>query len=150
LASLTNNLPIGTSLLQLNLVQKEPKLTKPVAQPNKYQASQARKAASTQPESREKLLETHIDIEGIAQNDLQVASYIERLNNSDILDNVALVESKEYNINRGVRRNTDTFGAQGARFRQFKLTAMLKKGINLTKEDISRVRGRYEKSVYNF
>ena len=35
---------------------------------------------------RETVLETHIDIEGIAPSDLQVAAYIEQLSNSTLLD----------------------------------------------------------------
>jgi len=86
LASLTNNLPTGVSLFQLKLIQKKPKLTRArrnVAAGSKYDAQQAKKAAAAQPKtSPEKLLETHIDIKGIAPSDLEVAAYIERLGNS--------------------------------------------------------------------
>jgi len=131
LASLTNNLPTGVSLLRLNLVQKEPKsitTRRVAAATNKYRKAQADKAAATQPKlSREKSLETHIDIEGIAHSDLQVAAYIEWLSKSTLLDNVALVESKEQKI-------------KDMTFRQFKLTAMLSKDAHLTNEDIERIR----------
>lgn len=40
LASLTNNLPPGTSLLTLNLLQKEPKQHSPTAATSKFQATQ--------------------------------------------------------------------------------------------------------------
>ncbi|MHC4708512.1 MAG: PilN domain-containing protein, partial [Planctomycetota bacterium] len=76
-------------------------------------------------------------IEGTAPSDLQVAAYIERLSISSLLDNVALVESKECKI------EDDTF-------RQFKLTAMLRKDVHLTKEDVERIRGKGEESVWNF
>lgn len=82
-------------------------------------------------------METHINIEGMAPSDLQVAAYIERLSNSTLLNSVALVESKEYKVN-------DTI------FRQFKLTAQLRKDIYLTKDDVDRIRAKAEKSVYNF
>ncbi len=129
LASLTNNLPSGASLLKLNLVQKEPKTPRPNSKPNnKYQASQAKKSGLTEPMiPREKTLETHISIEGIAPTDLQVAAYIKRLSSSDLLGNVALVESKE--------QKTDTMV-----FRQFKLTAMLRKDVNLGEEEIDEIR----------
>ena len=141
LASLTNNLPVGVSLLRLKLVQKEPKESRQVERAaNKYQAAQAGKAAAAQPKvSREKMLETHIDIEGIAPSDRQVAAYIEQLSSSNLLDNVAFVESREHNL--------DTIGTI---FRQFKLTAMLKKDVHLTDEDINRIRTKYEKRVHNF
>lgn len=129
LASLTNNLPTGVSLLRLNLVQKEPKkIPGQQAATNKYKAAQAKKTTAGQLDvSREKSLDTHIDIEGIAPSDLQVAAYIERLSSSTLLDNVALVESKEQKV-------------EDTPFRQFKLAAMLRKDIHLTTEDIERIR----------
>jgi Tfp pilus assembly protein PilN len=137
LASLTNNLPIGVSLLQLKVVQKAPKAASRATPTNKYEQAQAKKAMAAQPEiSPERLLETSIDIEGIAPSDLQVAAYIEQLSASDgLLDNVALVESKEHEI-------------EGTIFRQFKLTAMLKKDIHLTKEYIEDIKGKCERAFY--
>jgi len=136
LASLTNNLPQGVSLLRLNLLQKEPDSTSQVAI-SKYQAAQAKKAADQSKVPPEKLLETHIDIGGVAPSDLQVAAYIERLSNSSLLDTVALVESKEHKTESGT-------------FRQFKLTAMLRKDVHLSKEDIDRIRVRSRNRVWSF
>lgn len=132
LASLTNDLPREVSLLRLNVVQKGPKTTNRAAA-NKYEQAKAKNAAAAQPEvSPEKLLETWIDIEGVAPSDIQVAAYIERLSDSEgLLDNVALVESKECQIG-------------GAAFRQFKLTAILKKDIHITKEDIEEIKAKRE------
>jgi len=139
LASLTNNLPQGVSLLKVSLVQKEPKQTSRVAPMSKYQAAQAKKAAAAKDKvSQEKLLETHIDIEGMAPSDLQVAAYIERLINSSLLDNIALVESKEHKVE------------DSTTFRRFKLTAMLRKDVHLTKEDVKRIRDRAENTIWNF
>ena len=142
LASLTNNLPVGVSLKELNLIQKAPKQNSRVTTTSKYQAAQAQskqdaQTQQTAPENPEKLLETHIDIGGMAPSDLQVAAYIERLSNSTLLDRVALVESKEHKIGE----NT---------FRQFKLKAMLRKSVHLTKEDIEGIRNRYQNTVQNF
>lgn len=143
LASLTNNLPTGVSLLQVNIVQKKPKPTPTAGKPaakTMYQAAQAGRSPTTRPQptvSEEQLLETHIKIKGIAPSDLQVAAYIELLNNSVLLDNVALVESKEEKI-------------EDTPFRQFKLTAMLKKDVHLTKEDIERIRSRGRNTVRVF
>jgi hypothetical protein len=81
-------------------------------------------------------LETHIDIGGVAPSDLQVAAYIERLDNSTLLNNVALVESKEHKTDDGT-------------FRQFKLTAMLRKDVHLSKEDIERIRAGVN-AIWNF
>jgi hypothetical protein len=146
LASLTNNLPPGVSLSQVNLVQKQSKENTAAAKTSQYQAAQAQKTASqtngsrqdtNESENPEKLLETHIDICGIAPSDLQVARYIEQLSNSSLLDNVALVESKEY-IHQD---NT---------LRQFKLSAMLRKNVQLAKEDIESIKNKAVNTVWNF
>jgi len=140
LASLTNNLPPGVSLLKLDFVQKEPKNAPRPPVKSKFQAAQAGNANASKPQpviSREKLLETHIDMTGTAPSDLEVASYIERLSNSTLLTDVALIESKE-------RKVDDTT------FRQFKLKAMLTKGLHLTSEDVDRIRQGGEKSTYRF
>lgn len=137
LASLTNNLPAGVSLLKLNVVQKEPKITRSAAASSKYREAQNRKVATQLKESQEKLLQTYMDIEGIAPSDLQVAAYIEQLSSSALLENVALVESKEHEID-------DTT------YRQFKLTAMLKKEVHLSNEDIEGIRAKGKTSVWNF
>ena len=125
LASLTNNLPSGTSLLKLNIMQKKPKKTNQT-ETSKYKAEQAKMAAAGLKISPEKLLETHIDIEGVAPSDLQVADYIKKLINSSLLDNVVLVESKELKINN-------------VTYRQFKLKTMLGKDIRLAGEDIEKI-----------
>jgi hypothetical protein len=135
LASLTNNLPAGVSLINLNLLQKEPKPSNKAA--SKYQATQAEKVAAQANLSPEQLLETHMEIEGMAPSDLQVASYIERLSNSSLLDNVALVESKELKI-------------EDSTYRQFKLTAMLQKNVHLAKEDVETIKSKAESTVWNF
>ncbi len=139
LASLTNNLPSGVSLLKLALVQKQAKQVRKVVTTSKYQAAQAsaQGSQSQQSENPEKLLETHISIGGTAPSDLQVAAYIERLSNSSLLDNVALVESVECKV----EDNT---------FRQFKLTAMLRKDVHLTKDDVEGIKGKAGAIGLNF
>ncbi len=151
LASLTNNLPQGVSLSEVSMIQKQSKQSAAAAKTSKYQAAQAQKTASqsngsqqqaaqsqrNEPENPEKLLETHINIGGIAPSDLQVASYIEQLSNSSLLDNVALIESKEYKLQDGT-------------VRQFKLSAMLRKNVHLTKDDIEGIKSKAENTVWNF
>ncbi|MHC4618305.1 MAG: PilN domain-containing protein [Planctomycetota bacterium] len=136
LASLTNNLPPGVSLLRLKFVQKQPRNKTRVAATTKYKKAQAGKAAQ-QAISSEKTLETHIDIEGVAPSDRQVASYIQGLDNSSLLTNVSLVESKEYKVD-------DTA------YRRFKLTTMLRKEVHLSKQDVERIRTRGENGVRVF
>ncbi len=137
LASLTNNLPVGVSLLELKLLQKQPQQHRTAtAATTKYK--QAKAAKDNQPAvSPEKLLETHIDIEGLAPSDRQVAAYIEALDSSSLLDKVSLVESKEYKIDDTV-------------FRRFKLKAMLAKQIELTKAEIEKIRARAMKHTRTF
>ena len=141
LASLTNNLPQGVSLSQVDLIQKQTKQNTTTAQPrtSKFQSAQGQKASGAQgaEENPEKLLDTFIDIGGLAPSDLQVASYIEQLTNSMLLDNVALVESKEYKVDDRT-------------LRQFKLTAMLRKNVQLTKDDIEVIKNKAENTVWNF
>ena len=126
LASLTNNLPPGVSLLKLHVIQNE---SNPISQAatNKYEATHAKRAATQSNVPQENSLETQIDIGGVAPSDLQVAAYIERLSNSRLLDNVALVESKEHKTDDGT-------------FRQFKLSAKLRKNVHLSKKDIDEIR----------
>jgi len=127
LASLTNSLPPGVSLLRLHVIQNEPTPSVQAAT-NKYEAAQAKRAAATQQKvPQENTLETQIDIGGVAPSDLQVAAYIERLTNARLLDNVALVESKEHKTEDGT-------------FRQFKLSAKLRKNVHLSKKDIDEIR----------
>lgn len=142
LASLTNNLPGGVSLLRLKIVQKEPKKSKKSLKPkssSKYDKAKNKKGKTGNQEkvSRERLLETHIAIGGIAPSDLQLAAYIRQLSESSLLDNVALVESKEYKIDDSV-------------FRQFKLTAMLRKDLSLSDEDIKKIRAASERIAHSF
>ena len=140
LASLTNCLPAGVSLLKVNLLQKEVKQTsQAIAAKSKYQAAQEQQA-SPEPEvkvSAEKQVETHMEIEGVSPSDLQVAAYIERLGSSILLTDVALVESKE--------KKVDTTS-----FRQFKLTAVLRPEVHLTKEDVEAIKSKAAHSVYQF
>jgi Tfp pilus assembly protein PilN len=138
LASLTNNLPPGTSLIRLNVVQKESPKTSGDRSRNTHQAGQGRGRADAEGKpSGEKALETRMEIEGVAPSDLQVASYIENLSGSILLDSVALVESKETKVDKTV-------------YRQFKLTAMLRKEVHLTKEDVDSIRAKAEQSIYQF
>ncbi len=137
LATLTNNLPAGVSLMRLNVIQKEPKRTNRVASTNKYKEAQAKKTAAQAKESPEKFLETYMDIEGVAPSDRQVAAYIKQLSSSTLLDNVALVETKEHKI-------------EDTTFRLFKLTAMLRKEVHLSSEDIEGIRARGKTAAWNF
>ena len=125
LAGLTNNLPGGVSLVELKMVEKERKTTLTSAQ-RKQKASQLAKAKTSEP--AKPIIETSIEITGIAPSDIEVASYIARLGSSILIDDVALVESQEHN------------DADDTRYRQFKLKASLRRDISLSKDDMDRIR----------
>lgn len=140
LASLTNTLPPGVSLIKLDLTQKQDssRTQTTALKPTKYQAAQGKPVPEADSKSSpEKSMLIQMDIEGIAPSDLQVAAYIEHLGRSVLLENVALVESKEKKI-------------EDTAFRQFKLTAMLSRDIHLTKEDIDEIRAKAQHSIYQF
>ena len=135
LATLTNNLPAGTSLVDLNIIQKEFK-------DDGDQGTHKSSAAASGPGKKtivspEKSLETCIDIGGITWSDLQVAEYIQRLENCELLNNIALVESKECKVKDEV-------------FRQFKLKAKLCREVLLTDDDVEQIRVTAEESTLNF
>jgi Tfp pilus assembly protein PilN len=127
LAEITNTLPSGVSLRTVKLQEKE--LTAATAaKPNSYeQAKAAADNASGAAVALKPTIETTIELEGLAPSDIQVAGYIAQLNNSVLLDNVELVLSKEY-IKDEVA------------FREFKLTATLKKDVHLSKQNIELIR----------
>ncbi|MHC4757751.1 MAG: hypothetical protein ACYTE8_03775 [Planctomycetota bacterium] len=152
LACLTNNLPPGASLLELKVVQKEPSSQGYSRRGgSKFQAANANKTASSseaETVSKEKKLETYIDIQGIAPSDFDVATYIERLGESKLVDKVALVESIEYK-KPSASRNAQSESMDPV-LRQFKLTSMLSKGVHLSKEDINSIRKAYEEAPLAF
>jgi Tfp pilus assembly protein PilN len=79
------------------------------------------------------VIQTTLEIEGIAHSDIEVASYIANLNGAVLLDNVQLIQSKEQNI-------------EGIPFRQFRLRIQLKPDVTLTKEDINGIRKKREQA----
>lgn len=129
LACLTNNMPTGVSLLELKLEEKVITLKTP--KPATRTAGAAAAAAAAPPQ---KIVETVVDISGIAPSDIGVANYIARLSESILLDRVSLVESKERKID-------------DMKFRQFKLNAYIKSDMLLTKEDISSIRRKQRETM---
>jgi Tfp pilus assembly protein PilN len=141
LACLTNNMPSGVSLLEMQLVEKENKVlaapaaksaaTAAPAKTTQYQSAAAKNQKAAAPETKT-VLATNLEIEGIAPSDIEVASFIASLSGSILLDSVELVQSKEQDID-------------GVKFRQFRLRTSLKPNLTLTKEDISKIRKKRKK-----
>ncbi|MBN1123923.1 MAG: PilN domain-containing protein [Sedimentisphaerales bacterium] len=128
LACLTNNLPGGVSLLELKMEEKEVKTSSSrSSSQSQYQKTRVQKEQTAQSVDTRPATEMTIEIKGIAPSDIEVASYIARLSTSILMQNVALVESKEHTV-------------EDARYREFKLKARLKQNISLSKEDIEKIR----------
>lgn len=135
LASLTNNLPEGVSLLSLDIRQKESTSGSGSSKTSKsnYESKQGSGGSGVLSKaSLESSLQTHIDIEGVAPSDLEVAFYIEKLGSSVLFSNVALVESREYRTKDSTEQNV-------RKFRHFKLTSVVNKGLNLTNQDVESI-----------
>src|SRR5688572_7060434 len=99
LAEVTNAMPPGVSLLDLNLESR--KRAAPAA-PTAKSAFEAKKSAApakkgnAQPGSEAKLYDVTIKITGVAGTDVQVAQFITRLNQSMLVRDVNLVVSEEF------------------------------------------------------
>ena len=141
LASLTNNLPEGTSLLDLELEQEESSKTKSGPQPRmtKYEKNKQKQQSQETAviDSPERNRETSIKIIGVAPSDLQVADYIKQMDESPLLQQVSLVESVEYKIDDMV-------------YRKFKLTAQLNNHIELSEEEMGRIKtlGQHRSNIF--
>ena len=132
LASLTNNLPSGVSLLDFGLEEKETQVYKVSAQKtgSRYNKSTANATAS----EPQKTVVTTLLIKGIAPSDIQVAGFISRLSDAILFDEVSLVESKEIEIEK-------------IKYREFRLIAVIQPNLALTKENIDSIREKREQST---
>lgn len=102
LATVTNHLPTGISLLEFHLVSKveKRKAKKKRSSRNKKKSRRERAKATVEKEKPQpEKIKTTIGIEGIAGTDLQVAKFIAQLNRSILFDQVNLVFSEEHIVN---------------------------------------------------
>jgi Tfp pilus assembly protein PilN len=132
LASLINNLPSGVSLLDFGLKEKEIQVyTSSAAKTgSRYNKSNATPAAS----EPQKKVTTDLQIKGIAPSDIQVAGFISRLSDAILFDDVSLVESKEIEIEK-------------IKYREFRLRAVIRSDLALTKENIDSIREKREQAT---
>lgn len=136
LACLTNSLPDGVSLLNLKISDKAV-VAAVVEEKSKtqYQAASAALAKSSENDAASvRLVNTFIDITGIAPSDIEVAKYIANIGNSFLLDSVGLVESKEHVIDE-------------VKFRQFKLQAVMNRREKLTSDEVRKLRSKRKESL---
>jgi Tfp pilus assembly protein PilN len=124
LACLTNSLPKGVSFTNIKLYQKTARSPKP-----SKASSQYKKAAQQDAVSKEKMIETFVEIKGIAPSDIEVAGYIAQLGRSIMLESTELVESRQVKINK-------------TNCREFKLNTKIKRNLQLTEEDIDSLKAR--------
>jgi hypothetical protein len=123
LALLTNALPDGVSLVRVEIVQRKLQQTPAAAKAsNQYEA--AKMAAEQKTHDQDYV--TELGIEGLAASDIGVADYIASLSEAKLLENVCLVNSMQKELD-----NTS--------YRQFKLTAQLRRNLAITNEDVDRI-----------
>jgi len=137
LAQLTNALPPGASLAAVDITQKAAGRRTKIPAKSNYQAAKTQKASGQSHESKEKDLITEVEITGLARNDLQVACYIKSLEQSLLLDQVVLIESREHEVDHQI-------------LRQFQLEAKLTKDARLSSEALEVIRGQAKSSVNLF
>lgn len=134
LASLTNNLPSGVSLLEFKLEEKETQIVRSAARQSSGSQYKNKSATANAPAEPQKIISTNLQIKGIAPSDIQVAGFISRLNDAILFDQVSLVESKEVEVEK-------------IKYREFHLKAVIKPDLALTKEDIDNIRQEREQVI---
>lgn len=131
LATVTNQLPAGISLIDFNLVSKAEKKTsaKKVSRNKKKRGKKSKdEAAAEEKDITPEKLKTTIELEGIAGSDLQVAKFIAQLNRSSLFNQVNLVFSEEHT------------GNEGEILRRFKLLMVIDADAKATEDDVALAR----------
>ncbi|HEV7300190.1 MAG TPA: PilN domain-containing protein [Tepidisphaeraceae bacterium] len=127
LAEITNAMPSGISLLDLALDSKAkaaPVVVKTQFEEKRAKAKAAKVAkgeAAAPPPPAPKQYDVFLRVTGIADNDVQVAQFISRLNGSDLLKDVNLVISDEF---QKVRNSTGE--KTGDKMRRFQIEMSLR------------------------
>lgn len=136
LACLTNNLPKGVSLLDLKITDKE--IVSEVVEDktkSQYEAVSAALSKLTKDNAVPvRVVDTKIEITGIAPSDIEVAKYIAKIGGSFLLDSVGLVESKEHIV-------------EEVKFRRFKLKAGINRREKLTSIEIEKLRSKRKETM---
>jgi Tfp pilus assembly protein PilN len=108
LAEITNSMPRGVSLLDLTLESKKrggAQQVQTAAKPAfEKKSAETKKKSATPPAQEAKVVDVVIKITGIAGTDVQVAQFITRLNQSQLLKDVNLVISDEHKSDDGAVR----------------------------------------------
>ena len=137
LACLTNNLPPSASLIEIKLETDEKTKSVPLTEEELKEIAKSKdKKKNKQTVKTITVTENLIEIQGLATTDIDVANYIASLTDSILLVGVGLVESKEFDV-------------EGIKYRQFKLCALLNNDVELTKEDIDKIRSKNKRDPLN-
>lgn len=100
LAELTNAMPAGVSLLDIDLDSRIRVTPAPVAQTAFDKKRAELNKAQTAPVAQPRVYDVSLKVVGIATTDVQVSQFITRLNQSKLLRDVNLVVSDEYLFNK--------------------------------------------------
>ncbi len=111
LAEFTNSLPAGVSLLDLAMEAK-PKVTASAAPGTAFDKKASAKTGSAASAPEPPRYDVYLRLTGVADNDIQVAQFITKLNRSPLLKDVNLVI-------------TDTFAKDNSSLRRFQLEMMI-------------------------
>lgn len=130
LACLTNNLPDGVALTDIHIRDEDVKAKVEVAASKSKTQFQAANAKSENVAAPVKsIVDTKIELFGIAGDDIEVASYIENLGSSFLIRSVGLIETTKYS-------------AKDVEFRRFKLEVKLVRDVRVTDESIENIRSK--------
>lgn len=128
LACLTNNLPDGVALTDVHIRDENVKVkVSDSKSKTQFQAAKAKSKRVAAPVKN--LVDTKIELFGIAGNDIEVASYIENLGSSFLIRSVGLIETTKYS-------------AKDVEFRRFKLDVRLVRDVRVTDESIENIRSK--------
>lgn len=109
LAEITNAMPAGVSLMDVRL-ESRVRASQQAAATGKTQFEMKKAAMDaagkkpTAPAAQAKLYDVSMKVMGVADNDVQVAQFMARLNQSKLLKDVNLVISDEYTLNEAKMR----------------------------------------------
>ena len=129
LALLTNRLPEGAVVTSYRMKSKEiacPASSNQVRKPAKL-AGAATTASAPAAAPAPPKLQTIVELTGLASSDMQVAQYVQSLNDCRLIEQVNLPFSKEYDY-------------QGITMRQFRITAQLRRDGQTNPADLDEAR----------
>lgn len=135
MATITNNLPQGVSLISYKLGSKEIKVAPaPVAKTAAKKATYSKKAATpVVPKIDVKKFQTEVDFVGLAGSDLEVAKLISDLSKSHLMSNVSLKFSEEH-------------VKDAMLYKRFEISAIMGPEIRASEEDVMWARKQHIKS----